>query len=348
MRQAGGVAIGDYDGDGCEDILLTGSPKVALYRNDCEGHFEDVTATSGLPEPYPAAAGGAVFFDYDNDGTADLYVAAVRGGDRLFQNVGGHYVDVTTKAGIQEQPWSSMPTVADYDRDGFLDVYIVRMGDHERDMPHPPNDARNGYRGTLLRNRGDGTFEDVSKKARVDSPGWDMAGAWGDYDGDGWPDLYVANEFGLNRLYRNLGNGRFKDVTRATGTLDGGAGMGVAWGDYDADGDLDLYVSGMHSNSGWSLFHPDFPLPIPWYWKFVGLFTENVQIEADKITDQLSRGSSLLRNNGDGTFTDVSDTAGVRDAQWGWGVEFLDYDNDGKLDLYSQNGFISGPIQDDL
>ena len=79
-----------------------------------------------------------------------------------------------------------------------------------------------------------------------------------------------------------------------------------------------------------------------------GLFTENVQIEADKITDQLSRGSSLLRNNGDGTFTDVSDAAGVRDAQWGWGVEFLDYDNDGRLDLYSQNGFISGPIEDDL
>jgi hypothetical protein len=169
-----------------------------------------------------------------------------------------------------------------------------------------------------------------------------MAAAWADYDNDGWPDLYVANEFGWNRLYRNSRDGTFEDVTIATGTADGGAGMGVAWGDYD--GDLDLYVAGMHSNSGWTLFHPDFPMPIPWYFKILGLFTDAVQIEADK----LSRGSTLLRNEGDGTFTDVSIESGVRDAQWGWATDFFDYDDDGLLDLYVVNGFITGPVKDDL
>ena len=203
-------------------------------------------------------------------------------------------------------------------------------------------------RSTLLHNEGNGTFKDVSKKAGVDSPGWDMAAAWADYDGDGWPDLYVANEFGLNRLFRNRGDGSFEDVTEQSASGDGGSAMGVTWGDFDGDGDQDLYIAGMHSNSGWSLFHPDFPMPIPWYFKMLGFFTDAVQIEADRITDRLSRGSTLFRNNGDGTFSDISDASGVRDAQWGWGMQFLDYDNDGLLDIYSVNGFVSGPIEDDL
>lgn len=349
VRQGSGVAVGDADRDGCEDLVLAGSPELIFYRGHCDGTFEDATSEVGLPRPYPAAAGGVVFLDYDNDGWLDLFVAAVAGGDRLFRNDGsGRFIDVSRKAGVPPGRWGGMPVVADYDRDGFLDIYVSRMGDHENKSPRPANDARNGERGTLLRNRGDGTFDDVSKQAGVDSPGWDMAAAWGDYDGDGWPDLYVANEFGNNRLYHNNGDGTFTDRTAEAGVSDGGSAMGAVWGDIDGDGDLDLFVSGMHSNSGWALFHPDFPLPIPWYFKFIGLFTDAVQKEAELITDRLLRGSSLFRNEGDGTFTDISDAAGVRDGQWGWAAEFLDYDNDGRLDLYAVNGFISGPIQDDL
>lgn len=349
VREASGVAVGDADGDGCEDLVLAGSPRLSFYRGGCDGTFAEATAASGLPSPYPAAAGGVLFFDYDNDGWRDLYVAAVSGGDRLFQNQGkGRFVDVTEAAGITPGVWGSMPVAADYDRDGLLDLYVARMGNHESNTPKPPYAAKNGVRGTLWHNNGDGTFEDVSKAAGVDSPGWDMAAAWGDYDGDGWPDLYVANEFGSNRLLHNEQDGTFSDRTKQSGTADGGSAMGTAWGDIDGDGDLDLFVSGMHSNSGWTMFHPDFPIPIPWPFRFLGLFTDAVQNESDIITDRLSRGSSLLRNNGDGTFTDISDDAGVRDGQWGWAGDFFDYDNDGDLDLFAVNGFISGPREDDL
>ncbi len=344
-----GVAVADVDGDGCEDVFLAGSPDAVLYRNHCDGTFSDVTAASGLPHPYPATASGAVFFDYDNDGWPDLFVAAARGGDRLFHNTGGgHFVDVSAAAGIPPGRWGSMAAVADFDRDGFLDLYVVRMGDQEATVPRPNYAATNGVPSTLYRNNGDGTFTDVTRHARVGNTGWGMAAAWADYDGDGWPDLYVANEFGANALYHNERDGTFSERAATAGVVDGGAGMGVAWGDVDGDGTLDLFVSNMHANSAWALFHPDFPAPIPWFYRLLGFFTDEVQRRSDDIIDRLTRGSTLYRNNGDGTFTDVSDAAGVRDAQWGWSAEFLDYDNDGRLDLYAVNGFISGPILDDV
>jgi len=348
IRTSAGSAVADVDGDGCEDLFLAGLDP-ALYRNGCDGGFVDVTAESGLPQPWPAAATGAVFFDYDNDGAPDLFVAAARGGDRLFHNTGsGRFVDVTGSAGIAPGRWGSMGTVADYDRDGFLDLYVVRMGDEEGTVPRPNYSATNGVGGTLYRNNGNGTFSDVTKRARVGHTGWDFAGAWGDYDGDGWPDLYLVNEFAGNALYHNEHDGTFTERAADAGVTDGGAGMGVAWGDYDGDGDLDLYVSNMHANSAWALFHPDFPAPIPRRFRLLGFFTDEVRRRSDAIIERLTRGSTLFRNDGNGHFTDVSDAAGVRDTQWGWSAEFLDYDNDGRLDLYAVNGFLSGPLLDDV
>jgi hypothetical protein len=348
IRTSAGSAVADVDGDGCEDLFLAGL-NPALYRNGCDGRFVDVTAGSGLPQPWPAAATGAFFFDYENDGAPDLFVAAARGGDRLFHNAGdGRFVDVTASAGIAPGRWGSMGVVADYDRDGFLDLYVVRMGDEEGTVPRPNYSATNGVGGTLYRNNGNGTFTDVTKRARVRHTGWDLAGAWGDYDGDGWPDLYLANEFGGNALYHNERDGTFTERAADAGVTDGGAGMGVAWGDYDGDGDLDLYVSNMHANSAWALFHPDFPAPIPRRFKLLGFFTDEVRRRSDAIIERLTRGSTLFRNDGNGRFTDVSDATGVRDAQWGWSAEFLDYDDDGRLDLYAVNGFLSGPLLDDV
>jgi FG-GAP-like repeat len=348
-----GSAVADVDGDGCEDIFLPGRPDASLYKNNCDGTFTDVTEQWGIPHPFPAVASAAVFFDYDNDGRPDLFVASVKGGNRLFHNVVGkdgnpRFVDVTEKAGIPEGEWSASVAVADYDRDGFLDVYIVRMGDHEKTTPKPNYQANNGLPNILLHNEGDGTFTDVTRKAHVGDRGWGLAGAWGDYDDDGYPDLYVANEYGFSVLYHNEKDGTFEDVSESSGARIRTAGMGVAWADYDGDGKLDLFVSAMYANSRWALFHPAFPAPIPWYYRWLGHFTSEVKRRSDEIIEDLTRGSTLLRNNGNGTFTDVSEKAGVRDAQWGWGAEFLDYDNDGKLDLFSQNGFVTGDLPDDI
>jgi VCBS repeat protein len=346
---AGGAAVADVDNDGFEDILLSGSPDTVLYRNRGDGTFENVTAKVGIPTPYPEPATGVVFFDYDNDGWPDLYIGAAESGDRLFHNVRGVFEDVTERSGIPRGRWTSMPIVADYDRDGFLDVYLVRMGDHAKRPPKPNYDAHNGVPHTLLRNRGDGTFEDVTRRAHAGNTGWGLAGAWGDSDGDGWPDLYLANEFGTNTLLRNRGDGTFEDVTEWAGAGDPGAGMGVAWGDYDGDGDFDIFVSNMYSNSAWAIMHPAYRAPTPWWVRVLNLVMPGqVRQHTLAIIDGLSRGSTLLENDGHGRFTDVSERAGVRDTQWGWAADFLDYDNDGRLDLYATNGFYTGVQPDDV
>ena len=118
--------------------------------------------------------------------------------------------------------------------------------------------------------------------------------------------------------------------------------MGITWGDYDNYGDLDLFVNNMYANSRWALFHPEFPPPVPWYYRWVP------RSRVEQVIHELTRGSTLLRNDGYGSFTDVSEAAGVRDCQWGWGAEFFDYNNDGRLDIYCANGFVSGPRLDDV
>lgn len=342
MAASSGSAVADFDCDGLEDLALLSTNHVTLYRNAADGSFVAVNDEVGMPATLPISGAGIVFFDAENDGDPDLWISGLLG-QRFFLNEGcGQFIDQTEIVGIAPSTWSSMPIVADYDNDGFLDVYVVRMGDHEKAAPSPSWNARNGTPDSLYKNLGDGTFKEVTEEADIAERGWGLAGAWGDYDDDGDQDLYVGNEFGTNALYRNDGDGTFTDVAEEAGVLDRGAAMGITWGDYDGDGRLDLYVSNMYANSRWAMFHPDYPTPLPWYLGWVP------RDAVDDVTDELTRGSTLLRNQGDGTFTDVSDQAGIRDGQWGWGAEFLDYDNDGLLDVYAVNGFISGPLLDDV
>ncbi|MFN8641825.1 MAG: VCBS repeat-containing protein [Candidatus Binatia bacterium] len=342
LAASSGVAVADVDCDGFEDLALLSTDRLRIYRNNADGTFVDVSADLQLPAEMPLSGTGLVFFDADNDGDPDLWLSGIRGERFLRNDACRAFVDATAAARIGPSRWSSMPMVADYDGDGRLDVYVVRMGDHAEKAPEPNWDARNGEGDSLYHNNGDGTFTDVATQVGIDETGWGLAGAWADYDNDGDQDVYVGNEFGTNSLYRNDGDGTFTEVSAAAGVLDRGAAMGVAWGDVDNDGDLDLFVSNMYANSRWALVHPDFPPPVPWYFGWVP------RADVDRITDELTRGSTLLRNDGDGTFTDVSDAAGVRDGQWGWGAELLDYDNDGWLDIFATNGFITGPNPDDL
>ena len=259
-----------------------------------------------------------------------------------------HYVLATAAAGIDNVHTNegspvfrlvgtltnaSGSAVADVDGDGWEDVFLAGSPD-----------------AALYRNRRDGTFEDVTEASGLPHPYPAVAtgAVFFDYDNDGWPDLYVGNEFGYSALYHNNRDGTFTNVARRSGTKNRAATMGVAWGDFDNDGRLDLYAAGMYANSRWALVHPDFPAPIPWQFRLLRFFTSEVQRQSDQIFDELTRGNTLFHNNGDGTFTDVSDRAGVRDGQWGWGTEFLDYNNDGLLDVYVVNGFVSGPVLDDV
>ncbi len=337
-----GIAVGDYNGDGREDLYVcqpSGLPN-RLLRNNGDGTFDDVSATAGVD--VLDATSMAIFADFDNDGDQDLLL--VMGTQLvLLVNDGGGRFTRKQDAGFRTVASSfTSAAVADFDRDGWLDVYVCAYdfwtSGATYDAPTPYYDATNGPPNVLYRNRGKGVFEDVTRRSGMNANNnrFSFAASWADYDGDGWPDLYVANDFGRNNLYRNRGDGTFEDVAARAGVEDLGAGMSVAWGDFDGDGRPDLYVSNMWSSAGLRLTgHPDF-----------------AEVAADSAARSAFRrqakGNSLFRNKGDGTFEDVSAKAGVEFGRWAWGSGFVDYDSDGWLDLIVKNGYITGPDTHDL
>ena len=326
-----GAVVLDVDGDGWEDVLLINSmnwpgragPRSypALYRNNHNGTFTDITRGSGLDvELYGI---GAAAGDFDNDGKGDVYVTAL-GGNRLFKNVGGKFVDVTTKAGVQDGGFSTSALWFDYDNDGKLDLFVAHYVDWATDKDlFCTLDGKNksyctpeSYRGqspALYRNRGDGTFEDVTKRAGLYDPSSKGLGvAMLDFDGDGWMDLFVANDTQPNNLYRNKGNGTFVDVALGAGVAfsEAGiarAGMGVDAADYDGSGHPSLVI-GNFSNQMMALYH----------------------------------------NEGNGLFIDEAPRSAIGPASLltlTFGCFFFDYDLDGRPDIFAANGHVADDIE---
>jgi hypothetical protein len=326
-----GAAILDYDGDGREDIFVAGGDGNRLYRNRGDGSYEDVAARAGVAGQ-PGEAVGALAFDYDNDGWTDLYVTYLFRPNLLYHNRGdGTFEEVGRKAGVALSDYCTSAAAFDYNRDGRPDLYVLVYGPPDRG---PNIQADNAPPNHLFRNNGDGTFKDVSKESRTADTGWGLALESADLDGDGWPDLYIANDFGNNTYFRNNGDGTFTNLARRAGVLDPGFGMGVAVDDYDGDGRLDFYVSNYSFPYNWFLSDPRFPMPEfpyslgrPLVWR---------RLKA------LSRGSSLFRSDGRGRFERVSDEAGVSDTSWSWGCVFIDADMDGRPDLFVVNGMVTG------
>jgi hypothetical protein len=253
-----GVSVGDFDGDGFDDLYVcqpAGLPN-RLYRNRGDGTFEDVTEAAGVGLLDNTAC--ALFADIDNDGRQDLIVVRATG-PVLFLNQGGGKFRQKADA----FPFASVPqgtftgaAVADYDRDGWLDIYFCLytyyQGADQYKYPIPYYAAENGPPNFLMRNHRDGTFRDVTAESGLmkSKSRYSFCCGWGDFDRDGWPDLYVVNDFGLKNLYRNNGDGTFTDVAATAGVEDAGAGMSVCWFDYDNDGAEDLYVANMWTAAG--------------------------------------------------------------------------------------------------
>ena len=340
-----GIAVGDYDGDGWEDLYVTqpsGLPN-RLYRNQGDGTFADVSAAAGVDLLDDSAM--ASFGDVDGDGDEDLLVILPRR-PLLLRNQGDGVFAPDTDAGFAEHAdRAAMLTgaaLADYDQDGDLDLYVCAYDFWQSgatyDAPTPYYDAANGPPNFLFRNRGDGTFEDATEAAglNANNNGYSFSAAWADYDADGDQDLYVANDFGRNNLYRNDGEGRFTDVAAEAGVEDLAAGMSASWADFDGDGHLDLYVGNMWSSAGQRVTdQPEFD-------------STTTDPELKQLFQRHARGNSLFRNRGDGTFEDASERYDVTMGRWAWACDFVDLDNDGRQDIYVQNGYITGAALDDL
>ncbi len=340
-----GIAAGDYDGDGWDDFFVCqpGGLPGRLFRNRGDGTFEDVTTAVGLDLLDATAA--ALFGDYDNDGDQDLFLITASG-VLLFEADGRGRFTRSMRARFDvpadEQGSMMMPALADYDRDGFLDLYVcsysLRGSSGMAKYLHHPTpyfDANNGAPNHLFRNNGDGTFTDVTAKSRLSANNtrWSFAASWSDYNHDGHPDLYVANDFGRNNLYRNNGNGTFTDVAAPASVEDIGAGMSVAWGDYDNDGRDDLYISNIWSAAGQRVMALDD-------------FQPAAPAAMRDMMRRFARGNSLYRNRGDGGFDSGGNDAA--NGGWAWSSDFLDADNDGWEDLLVVNGHITNEREEDL
>jgi hypothetical protein len=398
---SGGVGLIDCDNDGKLDIITVngstvdryrqqgGDPMITLYHQGADLKFTDITKQAGLTRK--GWGMGVAVADYDNDGLPDIYVTGY-GGNVLYHNLGNcKFEDVTEKAGVGGGELSLGAAWGDYDRDGNVDLFVSRYV--HVDMNKLPELGSNEkfcrFRGVLVQcgpwgmqgetdllfhNRGDGTFEEVSHKAGVDNTQhfYGMGVVWGDYDNDGWPDLYVADDAGPNYLYRNKGNGTFEEVGLMLGADLSGDGqelgsMGVDMGDYDHDGKLDIIVTEfvdqsetLYHNKGadgfadvsWSshIGQPSHPY-VGWGTGFfdmantgwLDIFVANGHVypQVDTIPNaaHFRQPMLLFRNHRDGTFDEVGTAAGLNDIplRSRRGAAFGDISNDGCVDIVTLN-----------
>ncbi|MDE0891390.1 MAG: VCBS repeat-containing protein [Planctomycetota bacterium] len=328
-----GVSIGDVNGDGLEDVYFSqakGMPN-RLYLQGRDGSLFDGTSQAGIDLLDSSIA--SLLLDLDGDGDQDLIVSG--NGVLFFENKGNLPADgqhpsiprFELKVSL-DITFTYSITACDYDLDRDLDFYICRYHDTQSTFPTPYHDAQNGPPNALLRNEGDWSFVDVTAEVGLQENNhrYSFASSWADFNSDGSPDLYVANDFGRNNLYQNEG-GKFVDVAPQYGVEDISAGMSADWGDPDQDGDYDLYVGNMYSAAGNRI-------------AYQRQFQPDASDEKLNTLKRHARGNSLFLNQG-GAFTDESLSAAVTMGRWSWCSRFVDIDNDSMEDLVVTNGYIT-------
>ena len=357
-----GVAVADVDQDGFDDIYVMAEwGKNMLLRNRGDGTFEDIAPQLGLD--FENHTSTAVFADFDNDGDLDAFLGRTLERSILLMNENGRFVDRSEEAVDEPLPYlATAVSAVDYNQDGLLDIYLSTYGAQmlQREFQKRSRADSNGMLlekflreedaaelhrrmevalsqfaanvagppNVLFKNVGNGRFEIPREESEplflfMNT----FEAAWADYDNDGDPDVYCSNDLAPNHMFRNDGDGKFVDVTAETGTTDVGFGMGASWGDYDNDGNQDLYIANMYSKAGKRITSQ-----VP------GL---------NPLFAQMARGNSLYRNAADHRFEKVSDDRPpgleVEIAGWAFGSQFIDVDNDTYLDIYSPNGFYTAP-----
>ncbi len=335
-----GFALGDVNGDRLDDLYLCqpGGLPNRLWLQQADGTFQEISQRAGVD--WLDKTHSALLVDVDNDGDQDLLVTT----DRellMFANAGDARFSLRRAIRLAATPFSLC--AADYDNDSDLDLYICGygdlwsgIGDFRTRYPIPYHDANNGGPNLLLRNEGNWEFADVTVDAGLDQNNrrWSLAASWEDFDNDGDQDLYVANDFGRNNLYRN-DRGRFTDIAAAAGVEDISPGMSVSWGDVNGDGRMDVYVSNMFSAAGNRITFQD---------GFQTAATPKLKSHYQRF----ARGNALFVNRGKASFHDASVAAGVTVSRWAWSSRFADINDDGRQDLLVANGFLTQEDSDDL
>jgi len=342
----GGLALGDVNGDGLDDVYVCqpGGLPNRLYLHQPDGTLKDISRSAQVD--WIDYTSSALFLDFDNDGDQDLAVLTLHGVVLMENDGAARFVGRST---ITSPNKPTSLSASDFDLDGDLDLYIAcygpdslnSVGDEHRKpsefmSPVPYDDANNGSPNSLYRNDGNLVFTDVTQETGLDANNrrWSFAASWEDFDNDGDSDLYVANDFGRNCLYRNDG-GTFKEIAAEAGVEDIASGMSVSWGDYNNDGLMDLYVGNMFSAAGGRI-------------TYQRSFKSGVSENRVAKFQRMARGNSLFENQGDGTFKDVSEQAAVTMGRWAWSSRFGDINNDGKEDILVANGYITNQDTHDL
>jgi hypothetical protein len=332
-----GVAAGDVDGDGRWDIFVPGSTRNFLYRANGDGTFTEEAKARGVLAT--GGGTGALFLDYDRDGDSDLFVAHVGWGKdqgrtpRAWRNDGsGKYTDVSEDLGLASIRHATYSMVAfDADGDGWTDLFLCGYGVMANERNDSWREATNGEPDLLLRNDPGVGFVDVTAKSGIHDESWGYSAAAADIDRDGDQDLVVANTFGTSCLWRNRGDGSFESAGVELGMERRGMSVGARFGDLDADGLLDLFLTGSHS-----------PTAVRMFERYTG--TDKRQL--DELAG-LSDGNVLYRGLPDGTFERVDHANGASHAGWAWGSALVDLDLDGRTDIVCANGFVTGDLPAD-